>query len=178
MAVEKHLSIQASILIAGALVAVAILLAPQLTHSLSPEPAKAGSIYPLSTVQASDTGASLPAVNRPPEPPSPAMPFPPAGPSQRSDVVQAVTDALNKRRAELTQKCLNPSLEKKPEPKSVKLRFQLTFDTQGKEVARSVSDDRETARPDVRDCVSDLTMPLVAPPGPTSVQIEVNLTLP
>ncbi|MBK8255390.1 MAG: hypothetical protein IPK82_22365 [Polyangiaceae bacterium] len=118
MAVEKHLSIQASILVAGALVAAAILLASQLTHSLSPEPAKAGLIYPLPTAAVSVSGASNPTVGRLPEPP--AMPFPPAGPSQSVEVVQLVTDALNKRRSELIQKCLAPSLEKKARAKKRK----------------------------------------------------------
>jgi hypothetical protein len=113
------------------------------------------------------------AAERPPEvapPPRPAV--------DRSAVAKQVEAALAKHKKTLTESCLAPSLATRPEPKTVKLVFNYTFDTNGKQISRGVSEDRETSRADVTACVTDKLPEISVSPQGESVHVEAPLELP
>jgi hypothetical protein len=121
-------------------------------------------------------------------PPSPAMPAEavqpvqpaqPAGPAaDRSAVAKQAEAALAQHRKSLTDQCLAPSLARKPDPPVVKYVFNVTFDAEGKQIARGVSEDREAARPEVTACVSEKLPTLTVPPPGQTVRVEIPLSLP
>lgn len=90
----------------------------------------------------------------------------------------AAAGELERNRAAAVTRCVQPSLAKKPEPAQVKLLFNLTFDAQGKQIGRGVSEDRATSRPDVTQCVTDLLPTLQVPPPGMVVQVDVPWVLP
>ncbi len=98
-----------------------------------------------------------------------------------SDIVRVLREAsasLDGHKKALTEKCLAPSLAKKPDPPHVKYSFDITFDATGAPIARGVIEDRATARSEVLTCVSDNFPDLrVSPPGQT-VRVDVPLELP
>lgn len=113
-------------------------------------------------------------------PPRPIEPIAPVAPPNvdKKRVIQEATAVLDKQKKTLSDKCLAPSLAKKPEPAKVKYIFNLTFDASGKIIARGVTEDRETARPEVLACVSEnFPAVTVTPPG-QSVLVDVPLELP
>lgn len=125
--------------------------------------------------------AALPASAAPivPAPQPPPVITPAAAPTvDKKRVLEEATASLDKHKKALSEKCLAPSLAKKPEPAKVKYLFNITFDAAGKIIARGVTEDRETARPEVLACVSDNFPALqVAPPG-QSVLVDVPFELP
>jgi hypothetical protein len=109
------------------------------------------------------------------------VPVPTAKPAPTVDkarVVQQATTAINTHKKSLVEKCLAPSLAKKPDPPNVKYIFNITFDAAGNILARGVVEDRATSRPDVLQCVSDNFPALhIESPGQT-VLVDVPLELP
>lgn len=95
-----------------------------------------------------------------------------------SRVLREAVASLDGHKKALTEKCLAPSLAKKPDPPRVKYSFDITFDATGVPIARGVIEDRATARFEVLTCVSDNFPDLrVSPPGQT-VRVDVPLELP
>jgi hypothetical protein len=116
-------------------------------------------------------------LRRAPEPPPPPS-VPAAAPADRSQVQRQVEATLAQHRKMLADRCLAPSLAKKPEPRTVKYSLNYTFDASGKQIARGVTDNRENGRPDVTQCVlENLPMIEVSPPG-QSTPLDVTLELP
>jgi hypothetical protein len=115
-------------------------------------------------------------------PPSPAIPAEPAQPlgpaADRSAVAKQAEAAVAQHRKSLTDQCLAPSLARKPDPPVVKYVFNVTFDAEGKQIARGVSEDREAARPEVTACVSEKLPTLTVPPPGQTVRVEIPLSLP
>jgi hypothetical protein len=110
--------------------------------------------------------------------PVPVKPVVAAPIVDKKRVLEEATANLDKHKKALSEKCLAPSLAKKPEPSKVKYLFNITFDASGKVIARGVTEDRETARPDVLSCISASFPDLqVTPPG-QSVLVDVPLELP
>lgn len=173
MAAEKYLSTQASILIAGALIAGALYFGLR-GREPAPPPAPA-----VSTGAA--TLGSAAAVSAPGAPPAPTArePAPAATPTaDREAATAAVSKALELQRAAVVKKCVEPALAKKPDPPRVKLRFNITFGPDGKQVMRGVSDDRETYREGVSTCAMDAIPDLQIPAQGVSVYVEIPWTLP
>lgn len=120
---------------------------------------------------------ALPATNLPPASPLPVPTAKPVPSVDKQRVIREATAMLDQHKKSLAEKCLAPSLAKKPDPPNVKYLFNLTFDAAGKIVARGVVEDRATSRPEVLTCVSD-NFPAfgVTPPGQT-VRVDVPLEL-
>lgn len=96
----------------------------------------------------------------------------------KTRVVRDVTAELDKHKKSLTEKCLAPSLAKKPDPPNVKYLFNITLDAAGNLIARGVVEDRPTSRPEVLQCLNDnFPAVRVAPPGQT-VLVDVPFELP
>jgi hypothetical protein len=119
-----------------------------------------------------------PSAKEAPAAPPPVPTAKPASPVDKVRVIREATAALDQHKKSLTEKCLAPSLAKKPDPPNVKYLFNLTFDAAGKIIARGVTEDRATSRPEVLGCVSE-NFPTVGvtPPGQT-VLVDVPLELP
>lgn len=108
---------------------------------------------------------------------TPTVPTPRTAPDTLR-VLREASASLDGHKKALTEKCLAPSLAKKPDPPRVKYSFNITFDATGVPIARGVIEDRATARSDVLTCVSDNFPNLrVSPPGQT-VRVDVPLELP
>jgi len=87
--------------------------------------------------------------------------------------------ALDQHKKMIVEQCVAPSLAKKPTPDHVNLSFNISVDANGKQVARGVSEDRETSRADVTQCVqSRLPALSIAPPGAAVFVEGVAWTLP
>lgn len=102
----------------------------------------------------------------------------PAPNADKAAVIREASAVLDKQKKTLTEKCLAPSLAKKPNPTNVKYIFNITFNAQGNVLARGVAEDRETSRPEVLQCISEnFPAVKVTPPGQT-VLVDVPFELP
>src|SRR5689334_10330380 len=113
MAQEPRISTQAAILLGSVIVALGLYFGLQ-HRSAAPPP-------PSVPVAADEPHARIAA----PEPDRAPAPAPRV---ERSEVVKQVEAALAKHRKMLVDRCLAPSLAKKPEPKTARYSFNYTFD--------------------------------------------------
>ena len=96
----------------------------------------------------------------------------------KARVVRDVIAELDKHKKSLAEKCLAPSLAKKPDPPNVKYLFNITLNAAGNLIARGVVEDRPTSRPEVLECINDNFPEVhVLPPGQT-VLVDVPFELP
>lgn len=107
---------------------------------------------------------------------------PPPAPSATPELLKAsalsASKALEKHKKHLVEKCWNPSAKANPEPKSITYTFDFTFDADGKQIARGLSEPRGASRPGVGQCLqSELPSLTIDPPG-VSVAFKVEMTLP
>lgn len=72
-------------------------------------------------------------------------------------------------------KCWTPVVTANPGPSTSTYYFQITFDAQGKERGRAISERRGTSRPDVAICLRKLPLGLEVPPPGTPVRVELPL---
>ncbi|CAN95462.1 hypothetical protein predicted by Glimmer/Critica [Sorangium cellulosum So ce56] len=130
--------------------------------------------------------AGVPADPRPaggaPSPPADAASAaaaPSAGPGvPRDEVATQAARALEAHRPALIERCYKPAVAAQPAPREVKYVFNLTFDAQGRQLARGIIEDREASRPEVTACLVDALPPVaVAPPG-ANVRVDVPFSLP
>jgi len=169
MAQDGNISTPTAILLGSVVIALGLFFGlrgrsdPQITQPQTTLPS-AGQTSPPSPRQTPEV--------RPAEPAEPL-------PTVDLSVVRTQAEAaLAKLKKDLTDQCLKPSLAKQPEPKTIKFTFDYTFDKDGKQVGRGVSEDRATSRPDVTSCITEKLPTLsVAPPGQTT-RVDVPFTLP
>ncbi len=190
-------------LIAGAIVCGFALVALALYLAFHrPAPAGGGRTAsteaPASTPAASPAATPLrqtPGARLPSQPSRPLVPSAPsaalaatdtAQPQPPSDVV--ATGELEKRVASaahdalvaqgLLATCWDPAVKKTREPATSKHVYDLTFDADGSEIARGISELRGESRNDVANCLNDhYTKLQIAAPG-QSVHVLVTLTFP
>ncbi len=77
----------------------------------------------------------------------------------------------------LVEQCLRPSLQARPTPAEVRLTFNVTFDAEGRQIARGMVEDRATSRADVTRCVDERLAALTIPPPGVTVQVDLPVTL-
>jgi hypothetical protein len=107
-------------------------------------------------------------------------PVPTAKPASfdKARVIREATLELDKHKKALAEKCLAPSLAKNPDPPKVKYTFNITFNAAGNIIARGVTEDRATSRPDVLQCINeDFPAVRLSPLGQT-VLVDVPFELP
>ena len=172
MAAEKSLSTPVAILIAGALIAASLFFG---LRGREP-PAAGGPASPLvaghAPIAASSPATSSPAAVSPPSPPPAVVSL------DRAAVTAAAMKDLERYRADIVKKCVEPALAKKPAPPRIKLTFNVAFDPEGKQVARGVAEDRETMREGVSTCAMDAIPGLSVPAPGAPVSVELPWTLP
>ncbi|WP_437596181.1 hypothetical protein WMF28_26735 [Sorangium sp. So ce590] len=171
----RQLSTPTAILLGSALIAAAVYLG--LRHgpaAVAPDARSAGgtaadragsgsSAGPAERAGASGEGA--PAPRR-----APSVP--------REEVARQAARALDAHRPALVERCYRPAIAAQPAPRGVKYVFDLTFDAQGRQIARGILEDRETSRPEITACLVTALPPVaVAPPG-ASVRVDVPFSLP
>ncbi|WP_437644127.1 hypothetical protein [Sorangium sp. So ce362] len=171
----RQLSTPTAILLGSALIAAAVYLG--LRHgpaAVAPDARSAGgtaadragsgsSAGPAERAGASGEGA--PAPRR-----APSVP--------REEVARQAARALDAHRPALVERCYRPAIAAHPAPRGVKYVFDLTFDAQGRQIARGILEDRETSRPEITACLVTALPPVaVAPPG-ASVRVDVPFSLP
>lgn len=105
----------------------------------------------------------------------PAKPLPSV---DKTRVIREAAIVLGTHKKSLTEKCLAPSLAKKPDPPNVKYTFNITFDAAGNIVARGVMEDRATSRPEVLECINDNFPVVRLPPLGQTVLVDVPFELP
>ncbi len=175
MALEKYISTQTAILIAGGLIAAGLFFGLRRQEAPSPPaPSVAGPPVPAGPPAALHTGSVQSA--------SPVL-APPAqaGPASEAVVTSATAaaqKALEAHRADIVEKCVTPSIAKKPDPPRVKYSFNVTFDPQGKQIARGMEEDRAMFRADVGVCLASALPPLQIPPPGVAVKVDVDWILP
>jgi hypothetical protein len=175
MAAEKSLSTSTAILIAGALIAAGLFFG--LRGREAPPPAPAPVVTSAPPPPALEPSHPVVGVTVQPVP----VPTPPpaaAGALDQAAVAAAAMKDLEKYRAAVVKKCVEPALAKKPNPPKIKLDFNVSFDPQGRQVMRGVSEDRETMREGVSTCAQDAIPPLSVPPPGAGIQVNLPWTLP
>jgi len=181
MALDKHLSTPVAILIAGVLVAAGLFFGlrgrdagpPASPGADSTErPQRAAGAGPTPAPDQTAGGAVAAQPSRPPTPAATAVT------ADRNAATTAALKDLERHRAAIVDKCVKPSLAKTPEPPTVKLVFNVTFNEQGQQIARGISEDRATSRYEVTQCVTDALPPLQVPAQGASVMVDLPWTLP
>jgi hypothetical protein len=171
MASERSLSTPVAVLVGSVIIALAVVFGP-LIRGAPNDRAQPATSAPITT----------PAEPSPPpkaEPISPGRAPPPAAaPPSKEAVAAEVAKGLDSYRKELLDRCWKPAVAKQPDPPTLELGFNFTFDADGRQMGRGVREDRKTARPEIRECIDDVVKQLtISPPG-TSVAVEVPFTLP
>ncbi|AUX45071.1 hypothetical protein SOCE26_065520 [Sorangium cellulosum] len=166
----RQLSTSTAILLGSAMIAAAVYLG--LRHGPSARDPEAHD--PAARRDERAPGADAPAPG--------ATPAPSATPARsatpRDEVARRAAEALEAHRAALMQRCYTPAIAAQPERPVVKYVFNITFDAQGRQVARGVIEDRETARPEVTACLGTALPPLSIPPPGARVRVDVPFSLP
>jgi hypothetical protein len=120
----------------------------------------------------------LPAAAPAADPGAPAGLAMPGAPANVQAMVekQAVLALEAEKKAAFIPRCWEPALKQKPEPARARFTLDMTFDGQGKEIARGISEDRSAPRVDVANCLRQIPMALQVTPPP-GISVRVNLPL-
>lgn len=166
------ISTPVAIIVAGALIGVGLFFGLR----GRPEAASAPASAPATSTGSVALGPGPIATaleNAPPVPGGPVTaPATPASTVDMKTVNAQLKTALDQHKKKMVDDCLAPSLAKKPTPASVNLTFNVSFDATGKQVGRGISEDRETSRPDVTQCVQTKLPALSIPAPGASVYVE------
>lgn len=158
-----------AIVAAGALVGLGLFFG--LRSRPDPPPAAAPPAAPGTT----SISAPLPLGPPDPAPASSATPVTP--PATASNVDRKATAgqaraALDQHKKKIVEACILPALAAKPTPPNVKLSFNFSFDASGKQLTRGISEDRETGRPGITQCVQSKLPAIQIPPPGAGVFVE------
>ncbi len=121
---------------------------------------------------------AMSSMNEPPVSPDAVSMVKPPPSVDKIRVVRDATAELDKHKKSLTEKCLAPSLAKKPDPPNVKYLFNITLNAAGNLIARGVVEDRPTSRPEVLQCLNDNFPAVRVPPPGQTVLVDVPFELP
>ncbi len=123
--------------------------------------------------------SSRPALPSPPASEA-ALQSPPTPPVEvsRAQVLADATAALEAQRTRVVADCWQPAAKAQGEPATMQLVYTFTFNAQGQQLARGVSVDRATGRPDVATCLSTAVHPLTIPAPGAPVSVDVPFRLP
>jgi len=160
MAIEKYVSTQSAVLLAGAMIALGLYfgLRDRAPAPASIAPSAVGSVK--SDVLPSET-------QRRPEPTPPAK-------ADRTAVKAAAVKDIDRHRPAVIEKCL------KALPPSEKLGFDVnvTFDALGKQLVRSIREGRDNAQRGSGECVTRAVPNLEVPAPGETVVVDFSWTLP
>src|SRR5262249_45407761 len=122
--------------------------------------------------------AAGPSSGAPAQAAPPPFAAPPAGPDRKAVLANALK-ALDAYRPAILEKCFRPALATGAGPPRVKLRFNITFDAAGKQIARGLMQDRDAPRPELGDCAAGaLPVNLEVPPPGAIVAVDGEWELP
>ena len=172
MASDKHLLTPTAVLLAGAMIAAGLFFGLRGRDS-TPPPASSGSSVDSASPAPGPVGAPVTA-----QPARETAPAAPAATVDRSAVTAAAAKDLDRHRAAIVDKCVKPALAQRPEPSRVNYVFNVTFDAQGKQIARGMLEERQGGRPEITQCMNDALPSLEIPPPGNSVQVDLPWTLP
>jgi hypothetical protein len=126
-------------------------------------------------------GSAAPALPRGEALPRPAE----SGPAERgppapgTSVSADAAAALAAMHGELKKKCWEPAIAAQPAPARSKYLVSLSFDKDGREVGRGISEIRDAdSRPDVATCLRGVVAPLKISPPQQFVTVEIPLAFP
>lgn len=173
MGLDRYVSTPGAILIGSGLIALGLFFGLQ-GREEAPPPRAAPASTALTAPNAAPPQRGAPVDDRreaPPPGPAPAA-------ASRADVAQQAAQALEAQRKRLVERCWKPSAARSPQPPTVRYVFNFTFDAEGRQAARGLSEDRETSRPDVTSCLNGALEALVIPAPGAPVQVEVPFSLP
>ncbi|WP_437303138.1 hypothetical protein [Sorangium sp. So ce388] len=167
----KQLSTPTAILLGSAMIAAAVYLG--LRHgpaAVAPDARSTAGAAP--PVEAGPGASAAPAerAGAPAPPSAKAVP--------RDEVARQAALALDAHRPALISRCYKPVIAAKPEPRAVKYVFNITFDAAGRQIARGLIEDQETARPEVTACLVAALPPVAIPAPGANVRVDVPFSLP
>lgn len=174
---SQNLVLPLSIVVTGLIVAAAVVLSRSESSSSVPVPtvpsvpaAASPVVVPLSSV----TPASPVVV-----PPS-VTPAPPTAPTPEIEArgAENASQALEAYRGEFVEKCWAPAVKLRAEPRSIPLKFNLSFSPEGVLNGIGISEDRELQRPDVGICLRGIEVRLKIPAPGVPLFLVVPFVLP
>lgn len=182
---KKDLTIPGAILAGSAIIGTGLFLG---LRSRAPEapvalPSPIGAAGPTQTSPSPQLAPGAPGAAAPGQAEAPgqaAALAAPAGPTDelKQKVARHATEALEAKRKDLVKECWAPAAKANPEPALARYSFNVTFDAEGTEIARGISDVRGFERPDVGQCLRQQPLGLRIPPPGVSVMVDVPFTLP
>ena len=92
-------------------------------------------------------------------------------------VLRQATEALSYQRATLNDRCFRPAVVANP-ALTMELTFNVTFDAEGRQLARGVVETAGTSTPELTRCIGDLLAPLQVPAPGGTIMVEVPLRFP
>ncbi len=163
------ISTPVAIVAAGALIGVGLFLGLRTRHDAPSEaPTGAPAASPLAPIALGPGPTAAASTTAP----TVSQPAPATSAVDTKTVTAALKAALDQNKKMIVDECVTPSLAKKPTPAKVNLTFNFSVDANGKQLARGISEDRETSRPEVTECVQRKLPALsIAAPG-TNVFVE------
>ncbi|WP_437827192.1 hypothetical protein [Sorangium sp. So ce1153] len=166
---STQLSTPTAILLGSAMIAAAVYLGLRHGPAAVAPDARAGAAPPIEA----GPGASAATAERAGAPaPQSAKAVP------RDEVARQAALALDAHRPALVDRCYKPAIAAKPEPRAVKYVFNITFDAGGRQIARGLIEDQETARPEVTACLVAALPPVAIPAPGANVRVDVPFSLP
>jgi len=110
----------------------------------------------------------------------PGLAGPTVPPELQAAVERAAAAALAEEKKKVfIPKCWQPAIAGAPQPAFAKFSLDMTFDPQGTEITRGLSEERSAPRPDVANCIRSLPMSLrISPPPGLPVRVNLPLELP
>ena len=155
---DRSLLTPAAIVVAGAMIAGAVYLGLRGREGQPPAAADAAAVPSSSALSPSSSTAP--------------------STSSREAVAAAASSALANLRSDLARACWKPAVTTEAGPLIVRYVFHFTFDADGQQIARGISEDRTAARPEVTQCVLQRLPVIRVPPPGTVTMVDVAFELP
>ena len=116
-----------------------------------------------------------PPVSAPVVPPAPVITQQVAS---RERVAQQASEALAYQRSALRDRCYRPAALVAGVGLRAGWTLNVTFDAQGKQLARGMEEQRGTSTPALSECIGDQMQPLMVPPPGATIMVEIPLSFP
>lgn len=99
-------------------------------------------------------------------------------PSDTASAARAAARAVMSKKAALAEACWTPLLAQQGEPAQSHHLLRETFDSEGKEVSRTVEDVNGQSRADVAECLRALPLDFEIAPGDQPLTVTVTIAFP
>ena len=170
MGLDKHISTQTAILLAGAMIAAGLFFG---LRGREPPPPPSPAAPSPNTSYSTESAPARPTAEAPSRPPDVAPPAAPVPPDNAA-VAAAALKEMERHRATVGSKCFPPGSP----PGKTKVQLNITFAPGGTELTRGIREYRDAAVRGTGQCINDALPPLKVPAPGSQVFVEIDWSLP